>query len=168
MKILTLHQLKTELKQLKKLAFELPDGSLVPNHLNITEVGKVTKNFIDCGGVIRKEEVVSLQLWEVDDYDHRLHPEMTLQIIEIGEKAFNLKDLEIEVEYQGNTIQKFGLDLKANHFALINKQTACLALDACQIIPESNKITTEKCTPGSAVARHYRLTTISSLGFSKS
>ncbi len=121
---MTLHQLKTELKQLKKLAFELPDGSLVPNHFHITEVGKVTKNFIDCGGVIRKEEVVSLQLWEADDYDHRLHPEKMLQIIEIGEKAFNLKDVDIEVEYQGNTIQKFGLDLKANHFCpeSINKR----------------------------------------------
>lgn len=146
---MTLHQLKAELKQQKKIVFELPDGCLVPNHFHITEVGKVTKNFIDCGGVIRKEEVVSLQLWEADDYEHRLHPEKMLQIIEIGEKTFNLKDVDIEVEYQGNTIQKFGLDLKANHFALINKQTACLALDACQIIPESNEIKTEKCTPGS-------------------
>jgi hypothetical protein len=146
---MTLHELKTQLQQQNTLAFELPDGSLVPSHFHITEVGRVTKNFIDCGGVTRKEEVISLQLWEANDYDHRLHPEKMLQIIEIGEKAFNLRDLEIEVEYQGNTIQKFGLDLKANHFVLINKKTACLALDACQIIPESNEKKTEKCTSGS-------------------
>ena len=146
---MTLHELKTQLQQQNTLAFELPDGSLVQSNFHITEVGRVTKNFIDCGGVIRKEEVISLQLWEANDYDHRLHPEKMLQIIEIGEKAFNLRDVEIEVEYQGNTIQKFGLDLKANHFVLINKKTACLALDACQIIPKSNEKKTEKCTPGS-------------------
>ncbi|MDG1263353.1 MAG: DUF6428 family protein, partial [Flavobacteriaceae bacterium] len=101
---MTLHELKTQLQQQNTLAFELPDGSLVQSNFHITEVGRVTKNFIDCGGVIRKEEVISLQLWEANDYDHRLHPEKMLQIIEIGEKAFNLRDVEIEVEYQGNTI----------------------------------------------------------------
>ena len=56
---MTLNQLKTQLELQTTLAFELPDGSLVPNHFHITEVGKVTKHFIDCGGVIRKEEVVN-------------------------------------------------------------------------------------------------------------
>ena len=79
--IMTLHQLKEQLQQQTTLAFELPNGSLVPNHFHVTEVGKVTKHFIDCGGVIRKEEVVNLQLWEADDYDHRLHPEKMLQIL---------------------------------------------------------------------------------------
>ena len=108
---MTLNQLKTQLELQTTLAFELPDGSLVPNHFHITEVGKVTKHFIDCGGVIRKEEVVNLQLWESDDYDHRLHPDKMLQILNLSEKAFNLKNLEIEVEYQGNTIQKYGMEL---------------------------------------------------------
>ena len=78
---MTLHELKIQLKQQKSLAFELPNGSLVPSHFHITEVGKITKNFIDCGGVIRKEEVINLQLWEANDYDHRLHSEKMLQII---------------------------------------------------------------------------------------
>ena len=143
---MTLHELKDQLKKQSVLAFELPDGSLVPNHFHLTEVGKITKHFIDCGGVIRKEEVVNLQLWEADDYDHRLHPENMLYILELSEKAFNLQDLEIEVEYQGNTIQKFGLELKGNNFLLTQKQTACLAQDACGV-PEPEK-TTNSCAPG--------------------
>ena len=42
---MTLHQLKEQLQQQTTLAFELPDGSLVPNHFHVTEVGKVTKHF---------------------------------------------------------------------------------------------------------------------------
>ena len=113
---MTLNELKFQLQKQTSLSFELPSGDLVPNHFHVTEVGKVTKHFIDCGGVIRKEEVVSLQLWEADDYDHRLHPQKFLDILLLSEKAFNLKDLEIEVEYQGDTIQKFGLDIKGQNY----------------------------------------------------
>ena len=145
---MTLHQLKEQLQQQTTLAFELPNGSLVPNHFHVTEVGKVTKHFIDCGGVIRKEEVVNLQLWEADDYDHRLLPEKMLQILTLSEKAFNLQDLEIEVEYQGITIQKFGLDLKGNNFLLTQKETACLAQEACGV-PEAKAEVANSCAPGS-------------------
>ena len=47
----------------------------------------------------------------------------------LSEKAFNIQDLEIEVEYQVTTFQKFGLDLKGNNFLLTQKQTACLGQD---------------------------------------
>ena len=50
---------------------------MVPSHFHVTEVGKITKHFIDCGGTVRNEEVVNFQLWQADDYDHRLHPEKT-------------------------------------------------------------------------------------------
>ena len=139
--IMTLHQLKEQLQQQTTLAFELPNGSLVPNHFHVTEVGKVTKHFIDCGGVIRKEEVVNLQLWEADDYDHRLHPEKMLQILTLSEKAFNLQDHEIEVEYQGEeTIGKYNLDFDGVNFLLTSKVTACLAIDACGISVEKTKV----------------------------
>ena len=72
---MTLEQIKQHLKELDTIAFQLPDGSLVPRHFHVTEVGKITKHFIDCGGTIRNEEVVNFQLWEANDYDHRLHPE---------------------------------------------------------------------------------------------
>ena len=57
-----LSQIKNELKSLSTIAFQLPNGELVPNHFHVTEVGKVTKHFIDCGGMVRNEEVANFQL----------------------------------------------------------------------------------------------------------
>ena len=70
-----LSEIKNELQKLTSIAFQLPNGELVPSHFHVTEVGKVTKHFIDCGGTVRQEEVINFQLWEANDYDHRLHPE---------------------------------------------------------------------------------------------
>lgn len=44
-----LSEFKSELQQLNTFAFQLPNGSFVPNHFHVTEVGKVSKHFIDCG-----------------------------------------------------------------------------------------------------------------------
>ena len=66
-----LSEIKSELKKLSQIAFQLPNGDLVPNHFHVTEVGKITKHFIDCGGTVRTEEVINFQLWEANDYDHR-------------------------------------------------------------------------------------------------
>lgn len=134
-------EIKSHLQELKTIAFELPNGKLVPNHFHITEVGKVTKNFIDCGGKVRNETVINFQLWEADDYDHRLHPEKLMNIIELSEKIFDFNNLEIEVEYQGkDTIGKFGLDFNGTNFLLTSKLTACLAEDACGIPKEKPRI----------------------------
>ena len=86
-----LSEIKNILNNLKTISFQLPDGELVPNHFHVTEVGKVTKHFIDCGGTVRNEEVVNFQLWEADDYDHRLHPEKLVHIIELSEKIFQIR-----------------------------------------------------------------------------
>ncbi len=131
---MTLSEIKKHLKNLDTIAFILPDGSLVPSHFHVTEVGKTTKHFIDCGGTVRQEKKVNFQLWNANDYDHRLHPEKLIHIIELSEDIFNLKDLEIEVEYQGDqSIQKFGLDFKDGQFLLTSTQTNCLAKDKCGI-----------------------------------
>ncbi|MGY5355513.1 DUF6428 family protein [Wenyingzhuangia sp. IMCC45467] len=146
-------EVKSVLKELNTIAFQLPDNTLVPNHFHVTEVGKITKHFIDCGGTVRKEEVVNFQLWSADDYDHRLHPEKLLNIIELSEKTLGIEDLEIEVEYQAETIGKFGLDFNGTNFLLTSKQTDCLAKDNCGIpepalktIPVANN--NSSCTPG--------------------
>jgi hypothetical protein len=131
-----LSEIKSKLKELKTIAFQLPNGTLVPNHFHVTEVGKISKHFIDCGGTVRKEEVVNFQLWEADDYDHRLHPEKLLNIIELSEKILNIDDLDIEVEYQGDTIGKYGIDFDGTNFLLTTKLTDCLAKDNCGI-PEA-------------------------------
>lgn len=135
-----LSEVKSALNHLQTIAFQLPNGELVPNHFHITEVGKVTKHFIDCGGTVREEEVANFQLWNADDYDHRLHPEKLLNIIELSEKVLGLEDLEIEVEYQGETIGKFGLDFDGKNFLLTTKQTDCLAKDQCDIPSEKPKV----------------------------
>ena len=48
-----LSEIKNQLKKLTTIAFQLPNGELVPSHFHVTEVGKITKHFIDCGGVVR-------------------------------------------------------------------------------------------------------------------
>ena len=150
-----LSEIKNQLSQLSEIAFKLPNGELVPNHFHVTEVGKITKHFIDCGGTERKETVVNFQLWNANDYDHRLHPEKLLHIIELSEKTLGIEDLEIEVEYQAETIGKFGLDFDGTNFVLTTKQTDCLAQDQCGIPAEKPKLqfsdipTGNSCAPGS-------------------
>lgn len=134
-----LSEIKRALDGLKRIAFILPNGKAVPSHFHVTEVGKISKHFIDCGGVVRTENVVNFQLWEADDYDHRLHPEKLIHIIELSEKTLNLEDREVEVEYQGETIGKYGLDFDGVSFFLTTKQTDCLARDACKV-PEEKMI----------------------------
>lgn len=131
-----LSEIKEHLTQLKTIEFKLPNGDLVPEHFHVTEVGKVTKHFIDCGGVLRKEERINFQLWNANDYNHRLHPEKLVHIIELSEKTLNLKDAEIEVEYQGETIGKYNLDFDGTSFLLVNTATACLAMDQCGVTPQ--------------------------------
>jgi len=152
-----LSEIKKALQKLETIAFQLPDGILVPNHFHVTEVGKVTKHFIDCGGTVRNEEVVNFQLWEANDYDHRLHPEKLVQIIELSEEKLQIPDLEIEVEYQmAATIGKFNLDFDGTNFLLTSKVTDCLAKDNCGIPTEKPKVKIGEwkqketsCTPNS-------------------
>lgn len=135
-----LSEVKNKLNQLNKISFQLPNGELVPNHFHVTEVGKIIKHFIDCGGTVRNEEVINFQLWNANDSDHRLHPEKLLNIIELSEKVLGIADLEIEVEYQADTIGKFGLDFDGTNFLLTTKRTDCLAKDQCGIPVEIAKV----------------------------
>jgi len=135
-----LSEIKNHLNNLETIAFQLPNGELVPNHFHVTEVGKITKHFIDCGGIVRNEEVVNFQLWNANDYDHRLHPEKLVKIIELSEKVLEIGDLEIEVEYQGDTIGKYALDFDGTNFLLVTKQTDCLAKDNCGIPEGMQKV----------------------------
>ncbi|GAB5551118.1 MAG: DUF6428 family protein [Saprospiraceae bacterium] len=149
-----LSEIKHQLNELETISFQLPDGSLVPSHFHVTEVGKVTKHFIDCGGTVRNEEVVNFQLWNADDYDHRLHPEKLVNIIELSERVLGIGDLDIEVEYQGDTIGKFGLDFDGKHFLLTTKQTDCLARDKCGVPAQKTTVklsdlkVVSSCAPG--------------------
>ncbi|MGI4833358.1 MAG: DUF6428 family protein [Janthinobacterium lividum] len=128
-----LSAMKQALTGLAAVSFRLPDGTALPLHFHITEVGLVTKHFIDCGGVERRETVANLQLWEAGDYDHRLAPQKFLHILQLAERILGPADLVVEVEYQQATIGKFGLGFDGRDFWLTPTQTACLAPDACGI-----------------------------------
>lgn len=125
---------------LDNVAFELPDGSFVPEHFHVTEVGNVQKNFIDCGGTVRKETVVNFQLWNANDEEHRLKPSKLMKIITLSEEQLGIEDNEIEVEYQRETIGKYGLDFNGKSFVLTSKVTACLAQDSCGIPAKKTKL----------------------------
>lgn len=147
-----LSELKKITSNAHKIGFELPDGKLVPAHFHVTEVGQSTKRFIDCGGTLRTKETIVMQLWNAQDYNHRLHPDKLLNILEISEKALNLENLEIEVEYQAETIAIYGLDYNGKYFKLTALATDCLAKDACgvpqrQTTPLINAAS-DPCIPG--------------------
>src|SRR4051794_2993166 len=79
-----LNQFTNYLKQTpdRELRFVLPDGSMIEAHAHISEVGRVEKRFIDCGGTVRRQVHCSLQAWVADDTEHRLAPGALASIIE--------------------------------------------------------------------------------------
>ena len=135
-----LSELKQHLNQISKLNFIDPNGNFIPSHFHITEAGLTTKNFIDCGGTARTEKTISFQVWTANDLDHRLEPKKLKNIIAIAEPLFENQDLEIEIEFQTETISRFGLDFDGVNFLLTTKQTNCLAQDQCGINAERARL----------------------------
>lgn len=149
-----LSEVKNILNTVETVNFRLQDGTLVPEHFHITEVGVVSKHFIDCGGVVRKENKANFQLWDANDFEHRLKPGKLLNIIGLSERVLGMEDFEIEVEYQNSTIGKYALEFDGKDFLLVNMQTACLAKDNCGIPEEKQMISLNQlpianaCVPG--------------------
>lgn len=151
-----LSDIKSALQNATSVTFQLPDGTFVPSHCHITEVGTIAKHFIDCGGIVRQERRVTFQLWDAADTNHRLAPQKLLHIIALSERRLNIEDLEVEVEYQGtNTIGKYGLTFNGQYFLLTGIHTACLATNTCgttqtkQIVSLAALPTKSAgCTPG--------------------
>jgi hypothetical protein len=135
-----LSELKNILSDLDTISFLLPNGEAVPSHFHVTEIGQINKRFIDCGGTLRSESVINFQLWSSSDYDHRLGAEKLQKIIALSERELGLTDDEIEVEYQSDTIGKYGLSFLNGQFILDRKRTDCLAKDNCGIPAQKPKI----------------------------
>lgn len=153
---MNLQQIKALLPTLDTLSFRLENGTPIPAHFHLTEMGVVDKRFVDCGGTLRQEKVISLQLWTANDTDHRFLPSKWLHIIELFEHELGMQNLDLEVEYQQESIGKFGLAFDGKTFILMNKKTACLAEDQCGI-PQKQKLalsalqssSSSTCKPGS-------------------
>lgn len=148
-----LSEIKTILKTAQTVNFELENSLKVPEHFHVTEIGVITKHFIDCGGKVRNEKIANFQLWNANDLEHRLKPQKLLNIISLSEKVLGMEDLEIEVEYQSDTIGKYNLGFDGTNFILLSKSTACLAKENCgaPIENQENQLKTEEacCTQGS-------------------
>lgn len=152
-----LSEFKHHLDNVSHLNIVLPNGTFVPKHFHITEAGLTTKHFIDCGGTMRTEKTISFQIWSSNDFDHRLEPQKLKKIIAISEPLFGNEDLNIEIEYQTETISRFGLDFDGHNFLLITKQTNCLATELCGRQQEKAKVElselqnnqTSGCSPNS-------------------
>lgn len=151
-----LSEVKTHINTAISVNFKLPSGEFVPEHFHVTEVGLVTRHFIDCGGVERIEKRVNFQLWDANDVEHRLKPAKLANIIRLTEEKLGIGDMEVEVEYQSQTIGKYQLGVDGVDFVLIPTQTACLAMDQCGIPPAKPTIQLANvassnqnvCTPG--------------------
>ena len=149
-----LSEIKEILATAEGVNFKLENGNSVPEHFHVTEVGVITKDFIDCGGTVRHEKVANFQLWDADDYEHRLKAGKLLHIISLSEEVLGMEDLEIEVEYQAETIGKYDLGHDGENFLLLSKKTTCLAMDKCGVPAEKRKIeminlaSGSTCTPG--------------------
>lgn len=149
-----LSEIKEILAKAEGVNFKLENGNSVPAHFHVTEVGIITKDFIDCGGKVRHEKLANFQLWDADDYEHRLKAGKLLDIISLSEKVLGMEDLDIEVEYQAQTIGRYDLGFDGKNFLLLAKKTACLAMDKCGVPAEKQKIemlnlaSGSTCTPG--------------------
>ena len=121
-----------------QLQITLPAGEHLAAHFHITEVGKVTKDFVDCGGIRRSQQTCVLQTLVADDTDHRLTSDKLNKIVSLADQLDIEIDAPVEFEIQGNTVQIFALD-RCQHegdqltMVLAAKQTACLAPDKCGI-----------------------------------
>ncbi len=121
-----------------KMHWMLPDKSFVPAHYHITEVGKLRKDFIDCGGTVRSTTACLLQVWVAQDLDHRLETTKLASIMRIAEPLLGSVELPVEVEYEEGVISQYpigGMEVTPSGllFYLGTKHTACLAPEKCGV-----------------------------------
>lgn len=120
------------------LLFVLPGNEEIPPHFHITEVGRVDKRFIDCGGTKRELSFCCLQAWVADqDESHRLPAGKLAHIIENASSALGSDELDVEIEYEDccilcqYPIAELQIQEGLLRFHLTSKHTDCLARDVC-------------------------------------
>lgn len=116
----------------------LPDRSFIPAHFHVTEIGRVQKDFIDCGGTTRSSKSCVLQIWVANDVAHRLDASKLSSILNLGVGLFDTTAIPLEVEYDNGVLSQYIV-----HEAVVSsvgvtlhleaKHTACLAPDRCGV-----------------------------------
>ena len=120
----------------------LPDGSFVPAHFHVTEIGLVRKDFVDCGGTVRSSSSCVLQAWVASDVDHRLDTGKLNRIFQLAIPILKSTELPVEVEYENQVVSQYPVtSAEITQSGLLlqlgSKHTACLAPDLCGLIVES-------------------------------
>jgi hypothetical protein len=141
--------------------FSLPNGASVPAHAHVTEVARIDKHFVDCGGTVRQESMCRLQTWVATDFDHRLHAGKLLKILEKAKPLLKSDDLDVDVEHEAGFISQFPVeDVSASDsevtLKLGTRHTACLAMDQC--CPPGTTAGDQCCAPASPLAAFKPLT----------
>jgi len=138
-----LHELKTILAghPAAQIRFQLPSGEFAPAHSHVTEVARIAKRFVDCGGTLRTDTLCRLQTWSADDTDHRLTAGKLAKIFAKAESVLLTDDLDVDIEHEVGVITQFPLGSvtvgdKELIFQLTERHTACLAMDKC--LPPAN------------------------------
>ncbi|TWT73421.1 hypothetical protein Pla123a_37560 [Posidoniimonas polymericola] len=122
------------------LRFVISDQAAIADHFHVTEVGRVEKRFVDCGGQPRQTVACVLQTLVAHDVDHRLTTDKLAGILKLVDSLDLPVDAPVEVEHQERSVSVDAVDgvEVANgvvEFSLAAKQTACLAEDACGLAP---------------------------------
>jgi hypothetical protein len=120
--------------------FLLPNGNSVPAHAHVTEVARIDKRFVDCGGTLRNDSLCRLQTWFADDVDHRLTAGKLLKILDKAKSFLASDDLEVDVEHEVGFISQFPLEsVEVSPDGIVlhlgERHTACLAPDRCMPVP---------------------------------
>ncbi len=120
------------------LRFVLGHETMLPLHFHVTEIGNVTKDFVDCGGTRRTISACILQTLVADDIDHRLTAKKLSRIVEKSSCLAINPASNVEVEIQGRTIEVYAVSaVEITETELVvqlqPKETACLAPDRCGI-----------------------------------
>ena len=122
----------------RPLRIEVVGGAPLAAHFHVTEVGRVTKEFVDCGGTPRTEVRCVLQTLVAGDVDHRLDSTKLAGILSLCDKLGLPGDAPVEVEHQERSVSTDRVEsVELVDGVLVirvePKQTACLAEDACGI-----------------------------------
>lgn len=143
---MNLHELKSLLAERSSRFFriQLPDGAAIPLSFHVTEVGRVHKTFLDCGGKLRELTTCQLQIWVGPDYDHRIETGKMAAILEKAKAYLPDEEIPVEVEYEDQvisqyTIEEHELTEEAVILKLAHKHTECLAPELCGL-PALNRL----------------------------